>query len=256
MDGFTSWEPVIKSFPNALRIGNNHLSFTGNPPSDISAAEFTTGPSDPSYNRPSALVKPNLLWGDNHLAPRKDYVEDIPTCNGWWYHGGKTNNEYTRNPTFWVKQMLCDLGIRRKWNYTMGLGPRIDGTAPPELQPMVDTMSQFIAWAHPGIYNTIGGECALIQDEWLSGGAFGVITVSRKNPKIHYLFVLEPPTKFAKSVLKVQHDGVEVKSITDLRTGKALKFWTNGPSGAIEISVDDWADIEKFGAKGLVITLK
>jgi len=253
MDGFTDWDPVLKSFPNALCIGNNHLSLFGNPPSDIAAAEFTTGPCDPAYNRPSGLIKPNLLWGDDHLAPRKDYVEDIPTCNGWWFQGGTVQNEYTKDPTFWVKQVLCDLGMRRKWNHAMGLGPRIDGTAPPEFEPMIETMSGFMAWAHSGIYNTVGGECAPIQGGWLNSGAFGVVTVSRKDPKTCYLFVLEPPTKFTKSVLKVQHDGVEIASITDLHTGKPLPFRMNG---AIEITVNDWSDIEKFGAKGLVIRLK
>jgi hypothetical protein len=253
MDGFTSWEPVLKSFPNALRIGNNHLSFSGNPPSDICAAEFTTGPCDPPYNRPSGLIKPNLHWGDNHLAPRKDYVEDIPTCNGWWFHGGTTQNQYTQDSTFWVKQMLCDIGIRRKWNHSMGFGPQVDGTAPPEFEPMVKTMSEFMAWAHPGIYNTTGGEGAPIQGQWLNSGAFGVVTVSSKDPKTCYLFVLEPPTKFTKSTLKVQHDRVEVASITDLHTGKPLPFRMNG---AIEITINDWSDLEKYGAKGIVIHLK
>jgi len=256
MDGFTSWEPVLKSFPNALCIGNNHLSFTGNPPSDICAAEFTTGPCEPAYNRPSGLIKPNLLWGDDHLVPRKDYVEDIPSCSGWWFHGGTVQNRYTQNRTFWVKEMLCDLGMRRKWNHSMGFGPLADGTAPPEFAAMLATMSGFMAWAHSGIYNTTGGECAPIQGGWLNSGAFGIVTVSTKNPKTCYLFVLDPPVKFTTSTLKLQHDGVEIESISDLHSGNPLPFRMDSPSGAINITINDWSDLKEFGAKGIVIRLK
>jgi len=256
MDGFNSWKPVADSFPNALRIGNNHLAFKGDPPSDVAAAEFTTGPCDPPYNRPSGLRKPNLRWGDDHLVPRSDYVEDIPACNGWWYHGGKANNAYVKDPTYWVKQMLCDVGMRRKWNHTLGLGPRIDGTAPPEFEPMVETMSGFMRWAGKGIYDTVGGECAPLQGGWLNSGAFGVVTVSRKEPKVCYLFVLEPPTKFTKTRLQLQHDGVEPLSVTDLRTGKPVPFEKEGPNGPIVLNVEDWTDVKNLGAKAFEIRLK
>ena len=253
MDGFMSWKPVIESFPDALRIGNNQLSFGLNPPPHISTTEFLTGKLDPDYNRPSGLIKPNLLWGDDHLVPRKDRNEDIPTCNGWWYGGGKVDNKYTQDPTFLVKEMLCSLGVRREWNFTLGLGPLVDGNAPREFEPMITNMKRFMSWAKPAIYKTIGGEGAPIQGGWLNSGAFSVVMVDKKEPKTYYLCVTEPPTKWTKTELKLQHDWVDVASVTDLRTGAPVNYRVAGP---IIIKVKDWGDIKSYGAKIFKIVLK
>ena len=253
MDGFMSWEPVIKSFPNAVRIGNNQLTFALNPPPHISTTEFLTGKCEPPYNRPSGLIKPNTQWGDDHLVPRKDRNEDIPTCNGWWYHGGKTTNNYTKDPTYLVKEMLCSLGVRRRWNFVIGIGPLVDGTTPPEFKPMIDTMHKFLQWATPAVFGTEGGECAPIQGGWLNSGAFGVVMVDRKAKNTYYLCVTEPPTIFTKTTLKIQHDWVHVKSITDLRTGEPVNYAVQGTINLYDI---DWSDIKNYGAKIFKIVIK
>jgi hypothetical protein len=253
MDGFISWQPVINSFPKALRIGNNQVTFSLNPMPHFSTTEFLTSKCEPAYNRVSGLLKPNLEWGDDNLSPRKDFNEDIPTCNGWWYGGGKCNNEYVKDHTFLVKQILCSLGLKRKWNFTLGLGPLVDGTIPPEFKPMAKTVNEFFKWAKPAIYNTTGGIDDPLHGGWLNSGAFGVVTIDNKEPNTYYLSVLEPPTKFTKTMLKVQHDWVKVKSITDLRTGKPLPF---NVSGTINITSPDWTDIQKYGAKIFKIVLE
>jgi len=254
MDGFSSWEPVIKSFPNAVRIGNNHLTFQSMPPpSDICAKEFTSGPCDPAYCRPSGMVKPLLRWGDDHLAPRKDYMEDIPHCGGWWYHGHPIDNQYTKDKTFAVKEMVCSLGVRRKWNFALGIGPTLDGTPPKSLEPVMDTLAAFMKWAAPAIHGTIGGEGAPIQGGWLNSGAYGVVTVPRGEENTYYLIVTEPPTKYTKNYLRVQHDWVKVKSITDLRTGKPVGF---DMKGSLNIHNGDWSDIKNYGAKIFKIVIE
>jgi hypothetical protein len=253
MDGYMSWKPVIDSFPNAVRIGNNQVRFHLDPPPNVSTTEFLTGKCSPSYNRPSGLVRAMTEWGDDNLVPRKDFNEDIPTCNGWWYHGGKSDNEYTKDPTYCIKEMLCSLGMRRKWNFALGLGPLVDGTAPPEFKPMLKTMQEFMKWAKPAIYNTVGGEGAPIQQGWLNSGAFGVIMVDKKEKNCYYLCVLEPPTIHTKTDLKIQHDWVHVKSISDLRTGKKVNFDLQGTINLYNI---DWSDIKKYGAKIFKIKLE
>jgi len=246
MDGYMSWQPVIDSFPNALRIGNNQVRFHLNPPPHISTTEFLTGKCNPAYNRPSALVKPLTEWGDDNLVPRKDFNEDIPTCNGWWYHGGRTDNNYTKDPVFVIKQMLCSLGVRRKWNFTLGVGPLVNGIVPPEFKPMVKKLGGFMKWARPAIYDTVGGEDAPIQGGWLNSGAFAVVMVDKKEKDTYYLCVLEPPTVHTKKDIKIQHDWVTVKSITDLRTGKPAVY---DVKGSINIYNVDWSDIKDYGAK-------
>ena len=254
MDGFSGWNPVIKSFPNAVRIGNNHLIFKNmHPPSDICAKEFTSGPCDPPYSRPSGMVKPLLRWGDDHLSPRKDYMEDIPHCGGWWYHGHPIKNKYTKDPTFIVKQMVCSLGTRRKWNYAVGIGPTLEGKAPKSLVPVVDALGAFMKWAGPAIYGTIGGEGAPLQGGWLNSGAYGVVTVSLSERNTYYLIVTEAPTKFTRNYLRVQHDWIAVESVSDLRTGKAVEFDMNG---SLNIHNGDWSDIERYGAKIFKIRLE
>jgi len=253
MDGYMSWQPVIDSFPNALRIGNNQVRFHLDPPPNVSTTEFLTGRCAPSYNRPSGLIRPMTEWGDDNLVPRKDFNEDIPTCNGWWYHGGRSVNEYTKDSTYCVKEMLCSLGMRRKWNFTLGLGPLVDGSVPPEFSPMVNTLHDFMEWAKPAIYNTVGGEGAPIQGGWLNSGAFGVVLVDQKEENCYYLCILESPSIYTKTDLKIQHDWVKVKSITDLRTGKSVKFDTKGTINLYNI---EWSDIKKYGAKIFKIIVK
>jgi hypothetical protein len=254
MDGFTTWEPVIKSFPNALRIGNNHISFQiMPPPSDVSAKEFLSGPCDPPYNRPSGMIKPLLRWGDTHLTPRQCYVEDIPHCGPWWYKGQKLDNEYTKDPTFAVKQMVCTLGLRKRWNFSFDIGPTIEGKAPEDIKPVLDKIGAFLKWAGPAIYNTTGGYCAPIQGGWLNSGAFGVVSVPDNEKNTYYLIVTDPPVKFNKNCLRVQHNWVKVKSVTDLRTGKPVKFDLNG---SLNISNNDWSDIKNYGAKIFKIVIE
>jgi hypothetical protein len=215
--------------------------------------EFLACEPDPPYNRPSAAMKPYLDFRDDQLVPRKDYVEDIPACGNWWDTGETFDNKYTQNPKFWIKEMICSLGMRRKWNYTMGLGPKIDGTAPSEFEPMLNAMERFMQWASPAIYNTTGGECYPIQAGWLNSNAFGALTVSNEDPETSYLLVTDPPTIWNTDILRVQHDWVEIESVKDLRTGKKFEFVMNG---SIDILNIDWSDIDEYGAKVFVFKLK
>jgi len=247
LDGFSTWLPMKETFPNAILTGNNHTNFFPfDMSADICAVEFLASEPEPPYNRPSAAIKPYLEWRDDQLAPRKDFVEDIPACGNWWDMGDTWDNKYTQDPKFWIKEMICSIGIRRKWNYAMGLGPLIDGTAPPEFEPMLDAMGRFLEWASPAVFNTQGGECYPIQAGWLNSKAFGALTVSNDDPETSYLLVTEPPTEWDTTALRIQHDWIEVESITDLRTGANVPFRMHG---SIDLTNEDWSDIEEYGAK-------
>jgi len=254
MDGYGDWSSVVDVFPNAVRIGNNQTMFHLRPRPDFGTTEFQFGRADPDYNRASGLRNPNdpKLPGWI-LPPRKDFNEDIPTCNAWWWHGKTEDNDYTKDPTFWVKEMICSVGQRRKWNYAMGLGPLLDGSAPDEFKPMMKTMGDFMKWASPAIIDTMGGECAPVQQGRLSANAFGTVTVPYDEEDTYYLLVTDKPFRNGEAIdmLQVQHDGVKVESITDLRTGDAYEF---SDDGAIDIlNITDWSDVENYGAKGFKI---
>ena len=253
LDVETIATPLIRRlWPDAVILANTDTSFRM-PEIDYCTTEVTTGTLDPPYNRPSALVQVNP-WGA--MPPKKDYNEDIPTCNQWWHNSTFITEEamlagpYVQDPTFMVKEMVSSLGQRGQWNYAHGLGPQIDGTQPAMFQPMLDNMHRFMAWAGESIYDTTGGEGAPLQQGWTQGGGFYSITVSLKNPNILYLHVTTAP---AVDYLVVQHYGQPVRAITDLRTGAALPFHYQGYLKVTEI---DWADVEQYGDKVLKVELE
>ena len=112
---------------------------------------------------------------------------------------------------------------------------------------MMQTMADFMAWASPAIVNTMGGECAPIQDGWLSSNAFGTITVPYDQPDTYYLLVTTPPEPPRDSVLRVQHDDIAIASSTDLRTGAPCEFTADGAIDIVQLN--DWSDIERYGAR-------
>ncbi|MHB9133916.1 MAG: alpha-L-fucosidase [Armatimonadota bacterium] len=244
-------ELMRRLWPQAIISVNTDTSFR-TPEMDICTTEVTTGTLDPAYCRPSALWKVNP-WGA--LPPRRDFNEDIPTCNQWW-HGSTFITEeemlagpYVQDPTFMVKEMVSSLGQRGQWNYAHGLGPTIDGTPPAMFQPMLDNMHRFMAWAGESIYRTTGGEGAPLQQGWTSGGGFFSITVSLDDPKILYLHVTTAPSLDALHVL---HYGQAVREVTDLRTGEQLAFTQ---VGRLEITGVDWADVTTYGDKVVKVAL-
>ena len=247
--------------PEAVVLVNNRTRFNS-PEVDVSTTEFLSHLPEPLYNRPGGLLKP-IDWIDGMLPPMRDFNEDIPTCNEWWYGAppfswefmlpfayrqGKGN--YQRDPLFFVREMLCSLGMRGQWNYAMGLGPLLDGTAPPEFAPMLSAMEAFMSWAGESIEGTTGGEGSGVVPGWCNDGAFCPVTVSRKNPAVHYLHVTEAPTT---GVLRVQTNFRAVRRVEDLRTGQPVPFVQ---SGALEITPATWADVAMYGAAVFRVTLE
>jgi hypothetical protein len=237
--------------PQAIVTVNN-LTSHDIPGVDIGTTEFTSTPPDPIYNRPSGLLRPHPRWPIQ--PPKRDYNEDIPTCNNWW-HGSPYQTEeelragpYVQDPTFWVKQMVSSLGQRGQWNHALGIGPTIEGRAPAMFQPTVEAMSRFMAWAKDAIYETTGGEGAGLQQGWWNDGAFGSITVPLYEGDTLFLHVTTAPSS---NHLMVQNNRGPVAEVVDLHTGRRLPFINRG---ALHILEMDWADVADYGAKVLRVT--
>jgi hypothetical protein len=67
----------------------------------------------------------------------------------------QVTGNYQRDQLFFVREMLCSLGMRGQWNYAMGLGPMLDGTVPPEFEPIVQNGALEItpaSWADVATY--------------------------------------------------------------------------------------------------------
>jgi hypothetical protein len=242
--GETFADRIHGLLPQAIVVHNNDTAFT-RPGADVAAIECTTQPCDPSYCRPSGLRKPHPDWGT--LPPGADFVEDIPTCNDWFYRDEPVvlrklaKSPYVADPTFWVRQMASSLGQRRRWNYALGIGMRVDGSVPPVFAPMTRILHNFMRWASESIYDTLGGEGSHIEGGWWSDGAFGSVTVSMDDPSVYYLHVTTPPKL---SRLRVPLRGAKAVSATHLRTGQKIPFVN---FGYMEFPHLDCADTDKFG---------
>jgi len=252
---YNGFQMLREIFPDAILTGNNQQQFPY-PEMNIAAAEFVLPElMDPPYNRPSGLTRPREKWRPS-VQLRNDYVEDIPAVNGWWYSGeGKLRKDYKDNPNFWVKQMICSLGQRGKWNFATGMGIKIDGSAADETKPLIEAMERFMEWASPAIYNTEGGLGSTIYPGWLNGGAFSSVTKSISESNVYYLLVTEAPSNpnWPIDMLLVQNDNIQkIESITDLRTGKPQPYELRG---VLKIKDINWSDINEYGAKVFKIVL-
>jgi len=224
----------------------------------------------PAYNRPSAF--PGIP---------SDFNEDIPTCNAWWYYDGpgsctperwefikKKKAPYLADPLFLVRQMLTSLGHNRRWNFSLGIGPMVNGKMPDEFKPMLETLHAFMEWGSEVVYDTIGGQYSCIRPGlmYMLKGGFCSVTVSMDNPAIHYLIITTAPEPVRASVIpgkpenpeeqlevsanknevKVSTNGYSVAKIEDLRSGANIPFTQDG---FLKFYAPDWKDIGEFGAK-------
>ena len=272
-------DPVLPDYihsllPHAIVTVNNGTTHSF-PGADVSSTEWLGCDPDPPYNRPSGLIRPpqrpqiprhegefNRAYFDGDpdrtevQAPKRDFNEDIPTCNGW-FHGSPYQGEeqlragvYVQDPTYWVKEMISSIGQRGQWNYAMGIGPTEEGKAPPMFEPMIETMAAFMAWAGESVHNTTGGEGASLQKGWWNEGGFGSITVSLADPKVLYLHVTTPPST---SRLVVQNNGGPVREVLDLRTKQRQPFVNRGALNILQI---DWSDASNYGDKVFKVFLE
>jgi alpha-L-fucosidase len=114
---------------------------------------------------------------------------------------------------------------------------------------MVESLHDYFAWASESIYDTVGGEGSALNPGWWNDGAYGSITVARKDPTILYIHVTTAPKSGS---LRVPNNGYKVASVVDLRTGSAVKF---KDIGVLILQNQDWSDVESFGDKVFKVTL-
>ena len=238
-------------WPEAVIVGNNISDFRVDV--DVSTTEVCPqSNATPPYCRPEAF---RSLGSFGSAIAQRDLNEDDLTIGGWWY-GGERGREYdlVRDPRLLVKRVVSSLGQRGRWNCTIGIGPRIDGTLPPYAKPIVDNLRKFLAWAGPAVYNTKGPAGTFFDPGYagaLNGGtcaAFYSVTQSLATPDTFYVFVTE--TNFEKGKRErntsiFQTNGHCPRRVSDLRTGRTYAFST--PYGVLVKDVD-WSDIDVYGA--------
>ena len=241
---------IHKMFPNAVVIVNGPNS------RDLLVDDIDYCTSEISNRGHFPELSPEYCRLDGFRDWPVDFNEDVPMCNGWWYYENqdsccpvrwefikKKKTPYLADPNFLVRQMLTSLGQLRRWNYSLGIGPTVEGKMPDEFRPMLDRLHAFMEWGSQAVYDTVGGYGSCIRPGWMRDGGFCSVTVSMDNPGTHYLIVT---TASISKDLRVYTNGYSVAKVADLRTGSNVPF---SQDGFLKFNVDDWQDLEKYGAK-------
>lgn len=242
-------------WPNAVVIGNNISDFRVN--CDVSTSEIC--PKDthasPAYNRVDTFSR---LGSFGSAIAQRDLNEVDYNLAGWWY-GGEKGKEvpYVKDPRLLVKEVVCALGQRGRWNATIAVGPRIDGTIPPFLAPVAANFGKFLKWAAPAVYGT-KGPAGTFFDPGYAGAmngstcaAFYTVTQSLADPNTFYAIITERDVsklangKERANISIFQTNGHRPRQVTDLRTGRKYAFST--PCGTVVENID-FSDVDAFGA--------
>lgn len=232
-------------WPDAVVIGNNADAFDC-PDVDCGTTECLDGSVrlDPPYDRQGGYLKLNA-WGCT--LPRTDFNEDIPTPNGWWFQGDGSpiGGEYAADRFCLLRQLLCAIGRRGQWNFNPGIGPRIDGTIPPNVAPQLAAIRDFLSWAGEAVYGTTGPEGSFVHSGWVNvQGSLSFCAVTRRldAPSVFYAIFTEAPSQ---GLAMLDTMGREPRRATDLRTGRELPFdmWA-GPV----FKDGPWGDVAECGA--------
>lgn len=233
---------IRKRFPDAVVVVNGRSDFKIDE-QDVGTTEFSIAEAVPPYNRVSSFSK-NNRW--NSSLPPQDFNEDIPTPNGWSYHGpGTTGKEWLSDRFFLLRQMITSLGQCGMWNFAPGIGPMIDGSVPPELQPNITAIRDFLTWGSEAIYGTKGPAGTFFKPGFFcsygSRGFYSVTTpFDREN--VFYVLMTEKPSG---DIAVFDTRGNEPKRITNLRTGENVPFemWH-----AVVVKGSCWDDVDERGA--------
>jgi alpha-L-fucosidase len=204
------YERIRADRPSFTLSNNNEDT----PIMDMISNEQKTGMT-PSYDYPQAVytAAPRLIEADFKL----------PSTGAWWYDG--SNPSVDRKLT--LGRLVTNAGSSIK--ALMAETAQVNGRFPGNQESFNNFAGPYLDRIWPSLNGTEGGGYlygGLKPGSW-NNGAYGVTTVSRSDPNLHYLHVLTPPST---STLKVRDNGYVVTGVTDLRTGAAIAHTQGGGS--------------------------
>ncbi len=199
------YEQIREKRPDMTLSNNNEDT----PIMDMVSHEQKTGMTPP-YDQPSAIWTP---------MPRlTESCYKVPDTGSWWYDGqdrpvstGLNVGRYVANSGTSVKSL-------------MNLTAMVDGRLPPQQQKFTDFMHRYLPPIWKSLSGVEGGGYLYggMQPGSWNDGAYGYLTVSRKDRGRQYVHVTTPP-KTADEVT-IRDNGYRVERVTDLRTGKRMRF--------------------------------
>lgn len=201
---------IYQKRPNYTISNNNEDT----PIMDMISNEQKTGMM-PSYDYPQAVytAAPRLIEADFKL----------PSSGAWWYDGSNPSVDRTLT----LGRLVTNAGSSVK--ALMAETAQVNGKFPSNQESFNTFVNGWIAPIWDSLHGTEGGGYLYggLQPGAWNDGAYGVTTVSKTNPDVHYIHVI---TKPSGSTLRVRDNGYRVTGVTNLRTGAAISYSQSGGS--------------------------
>ena len=209
------WDQVRTKRPNMLLSNNNEDT----PAFDTVDHEQKTGMT-PSYDMPQAI------WTSPPRLTEADYK--LPSSGAWWFDGSNSTVDRKLN----IGRFVTNAGSSIK--SLMDEQAMQGGKFPSNQADYNNFFNGYMNQIWESIGGTDGGGYGKggLKPGSFGNGAYGVTTVSRTDPTLNYVHVLDKPT--SGSSITVRDNGYQVTRVTDLRTGATRNF--TQAAGSITIS--------------------
>ncbi|WP_020525365.1 discoidin domain-containing protein [Catelliglobosispora koreensis] len=202
------YEQIHQIRPNYTLSNNNEDT----PEMDMISNEQKTGMT-PSYDYPQAVytAAPRLIEADFKL----------PTSGSWWYTGTDNSVDYKLT----LGRLITNAGSSVK--ALMAETPMKAGRMPPAQESFNNFANTYLSAIWESLNGTEGGGYMYggLDPGFWNDGAHGVTTISKTNPNLHYVHVINRPSG---STLRLRDNGYKIAAVTNLRTGANVAYTQSG----------------------------
>ncbi|MBB5850923.1 hypothetical protein HDA45_001010 [Amycolatopsis umgeniensis] len=212
------YEQIREKRPSWLLSNNNEDT----PIMDTVSNEQKTGITPP-YDYPQAAFTP---------MPRLTEADyKLPTNGGWWYDGTDQAVDFRLS----TGRYIANAGSSMK--SLMAETPMVNGKFPPQQEAYNDFMASWVPPIKSSLQGREGGGYLYggMQPGFWNDGAHGVITVG-PGARTQYLHVVTRPRT---DLLRLRDNGYKVTAVSDVRTGKSLRF-SQSAGYLTLVDIKDW----------------
>ncbi len=213
------YQKVHQQRPHMLLSNNNEDT----PEMDTVSNEQKTGMT-PSYDMASAIGVPQ---------PRlTEACYKLPSGGPWWYGGSNTSVDTKLN----VGRLVSNAGASIKSH--MAETAMVNGRFPSNQANFNNFANTYLPPIWESLNGVEGGGYMYggLQPGPFGNGAYGATTISKTNPNLHYVHVID---RASGSSITVRDNGYKIARVTDLRTGANRPF--TQANGSIVINgITNW----------------
>jgi alpha-L-fucosidase len=219
------YQQIHQIRPDMLLSNNNEDT----PEMDTVSNEQKTGMTPPyDYN--------SALWTSMPRLTESDYK--LPSKGNWWYDGegasraGGSPVDYKLT----IGRLISNVGASSK--ALEAETSKENGDFPPNQEAFNSFAADYLTPIWESIHGVEGGGYmygGLKPGAW-NDGAYGFTTISKTNPNLHYVHVIDRPSGDS---LQVRDNGYNIKKVTDVRTGEQFHFQQSAGTVTIE-GITNW----------------